>query len=85
MKKSEILGQNPQGKMTKNHVSGIHYIDFENGVSFLFVNRKQMETTWNKLIKMGFLRDLNLSSDEFKGLSESKPSETFNYKILQGK
>jgi hypothetical protein len=66
---NQIRQANPQGKMTK--VSGTNDIVFDNGVTFKSETSKEMQNLWNKLIRMGFVRHLNLGGDEFTGIKQA--------------
>ncbi len=81
MKTQEIRKANPEGKMTM--ISGTNDIAFDNGVKFTTENSRDKTKLWNKLVRMGFDRHINLSSDEFDGLASANPKEVFNYTILQ--
>jgi len=66
---NQIRQANPQGKMTM--VSGNNNIVFENGVTFTSETTREKTNLWNKLMRMGFNRVYNFSSDEFDGLVQA--------------
>ena len=45
-----------------------YFIKFENGVSFVFDNERDQRNSFSKLMRMGYIRDVNLSSDESEGI-----------------
>lgn len=70
MKKADILAKGPQGKMTM--VSGMEYrILFDNGVYFDSPNSREQRKLYDKLMRLGFERHYNFSSDEMDGLVQA--------------
>jgi hypothetical protein len=65
-------------------VSGTNNIVFENGVIFTESNSKDKTNLWNKLIRMGFDRNYNVSSDENAGLAQAGKlgQNPFDYTII---
>lgn len=66
---NQIRKANPVGKMTM--VSGNNNIVFDNGVIFESENSREQRKLWDKLLRMGFERHYNFSSDEFDGLAQA--------------
>ena len=69
MTTKQIRQVKPEGKMTK--VSGTNNIVFDNGVTFVSESSKEQQKLWNKLISIGYVRHLNLSSDEMQGIKQA--------------
>lgn len=67
---SQIRKANPQGKMTMDY-NGTHQIIFDNGVIFTSASSRDNTNLWNKLLRMGFNRHYNFSSDEIDGLVQA--------------
>lgn len=63
--------------MYKQVINGTTYIIFSDREKVVFSQR-----IWNKSLKT-HARELNLNSDEMKGLSQAKPNEVFNYSIIK--
>jgi len=80
----QIRTSNPQGCMTM--VSGNNDIIFDNGIIFTSENSKEKQKLWNKLIRIGFNRYYNFSSDENDGLVQAalNGENPFAFTILQG-
>lgn len=79
---AQIRKANPQGKMTM--VSGTQQIIFDNGVIFESSNSIEKQNLWNKLIRMGYERHYNFSSDEFDGICQAAQNgeNPFAYSII---
>lgn len=75
----QIRQANPQGKMTM--VSGNNDIVFENGVTFTSETSREKTNLWNKLMRMGFNRVYNFSSDEFDGIVQASQNGENPYKF----
>jgi hypothetical protein len=69
MTTSEIKSANPQGEMSR--ISGKpNVISFKN-VSFITESSKAANKLWNQLIKAGYSRCYNFSSDETDGIVQA--------------
>lgn len=76
IKKSGVSGKI---SMAYNSQSG-HLIIFSDGQVLVFASSRERQIVWNKLLKMGFPRDLNLGSEESQGLANA--TDAFNFKII---
>lgn len=76
IRKSGVTGRI---SMSYNANAG-HLINFSDGSVFCFNSNKERQATWNKLLKMGFVRDINSSSDEMLGIANS--TNAFDFKII---
>ena len=77
----EIRKSNVSGTISMSYNCKTGYsINFSNGMVLSFESNKARQIVWNKLNKMGFRRELNLSSDDYKGISQS--TDAFNFKII---
>jgi hypothetical protein len=82
MTTKEIKKANPEGKFTC--YSGKNCIVFDNGVQLPYQNAKEKNKIWNKLLKMGYHRHINLNSDEMDGLAEAgrRGENPFAYSLI---
>lgn len=65
----QIRAAKPEGKMSM--VSGYNMIKFDNDVIFICESSREQTKLWNKLLRMGFERHYNFSSDENEGLVQA--------------
>ncbi len=79
---AQIRTANPQGEMSL--VSGTLDIVFKNGVIFTSETYRQRQVLWNKLLRMGYDRCYNFSSDEFDGVCQAAQlgENPFAYTII---
>jgi hypothetical protein len=81
MTTAQIRKSGVSGRISMAYNSSANYlIQFSDGNFFCFETNRERQKVWNKLMKLGFARDLNLGSEESQGIAQA--TDAFNFKII---